>query len=1598
MALKTVIVGGGIGGCAAAIALHRAGADVTIYEAAPTLKEIGAGINIQAVAMGVLTDLGIPLESFHEPGQGDAIFTSAVEYFTPEGFFIASEAVGLKVGSAHPQLSAHRAKFHNTLVAECCRLLGEDKVILNSRFVQLERHEDHVVLHFENSTTKEPMAPVTCHFVVGADGLKSRLRGALLGDGDPRRQVQLAEVSRYTALRQRSLPNQTMDTSDIGQERVRVVTELPSGTPTAPTILATTSTATEITEGTTEGTEGTTVPRMSLPLVPLRLGQTRKELKFIHITKTGGTAIEDWAKAHGLLTCTPNGPYAGYDWFMVVRDPVERIVSEYYCPWTGTKTPETDTEDAFNKFVQRSLDGSRFLHPGSFQAMSEACQHCPELEGACSVHDHLDRSSVQHVLHFESLALDLARLLPSYGISFNGLPRKNAVGQKFNSSNLWPKTLKMIRAKYAADFENFNYTCHRYTGRMIYRGLCEVDDIHADGCTVSLCGDATGNFICYPISERLRQENRFLCNWGLCVLREHPGGEENWTSEAGLEEIRQELQNFGGNSFAGLTPLQMAERTEKIIGWSLFDRDPLKSFDFGNVTLLGDAAHPLLPYGSQGATQAIMDAEALGVSYQNAMAKGTGVRSDGQVATVQLEAGGLAGCHVAPVAGCGLAGAVVGSGKSLSVLDRDVMRRDLEKKYTGTVLTLSTLPSMSLLHAVYVQQQRKAWDWIPWKKIMSEKAASVVKGRRSVDAKDSFMEALAFGAGFYEEHWDKELSGAPFQVQNLLQIRAHAYSMVGACHLGSWALYINKFMEYYTKEAGEHFRFPNVSEAEEADQLALREIFSLCFSGASFDDAISTVDYAVAPSEAGSAPSVIEVDSYALKPKLVCSIVDGGGNGSSAVWLQPRVNLDILKPLRHRFCQLAGEHHVVQRPLQHVKLPADRPFFAAEEVLAWRFEVQSFLSQRNLACHTRIREHQPFVLDVWRALSLAMQDPDSVLPALLVEGVPTGIQSHIAPSGIWDEVAVADTEDVDLDIHLSPWPSGLADVELTKALIMKDVNAGHAFILQGGADEARQRWGTHVAAGRLGVVQASGRKPRLIGDGSISGANRACKIPERTRLPGLHGVQRFLSLPEAAGEAWMAFSFDVAGAHKQILIREADQGLTCFVLEDCWYVYRSCYFGAKFSAYWWARTGAWLTRMLHKFIYLRHGFWLYVDDGLLLVPKRIAPLIAATCIMFLCALGVPLSWRKLAFGSELVWIGWKFCFSSGTILLPEDKAAKIQDLLQWLLLYKGKVQRSSVEKLVGMLIWFTAGAPWLRPWLSAFYKLLQKPAAVTKLLLLEHFELLVAALDSQLTVGRDLPAADICKNWRLHSVANATVDSLRSPAIVAPRVQKGRVSCVLFNYDCSWTKVTKEAVHAAKFFSAVVQRHAPIPLRLLRLDACCLGAADAYATSRAAGIGGWWLPAGAAMGPESVLWFSMQLRAEDLPKWCAAPSLQTIIASLEALAQLVLLELRAREADFVAGTCLVQLGQLCDNEGTTAACIKWLTQKEPLCYILQVLGFVCAKRGVCLELTHVAGVRNVWADELSRGNIPAGFAACNRRHVDLLSLLQEPWCSSASST
>ena len=231
----------------------------------------------------------------------------------------------------------------------------------------------------------------------------------------------------------------------------------------------------------------------------------------------------------------------------------------------------------------------------------------------------------------------------------------------------------------------------------------------------------------------------------------------------------------------------------------------------------------------------------------------------------------------------------------------------------------------------------------------------------------------------------------------------------------------------------------------------------------------------------------------------------------------------------------------------------------------------------------------PVMFDMWRALGCLTGDVDYVLPKVLAEEVETGIVKPIVPSGVWDERAVdAAGDDCELRVFDAPWRSASEDVEFTKSLIMKDVEAGFAFILPGGEDEARARWGDHVAAGKLRVVRAPGRKPRLIGDGSVSGANGASCIPEKMRLPDLEGVQRFLSEADCA-EAWWLFSFDVQGAHKLVRVREDEQGFSIFVLDGVWYVYRSCYFGCRWAAYWFSRVGSWLVRLLHRFIWITHG-------------------------------------------------------------------------------------------------------------------------------------------------------------------------------------------------------------------------------------------------------------------------------------------------------------------------------------------------------------------------------------------------------------------------
>ena len=156
--------------------------------------------------------------------------------------------------------------------------------------------------------------------------------------------------------------------------------------------------------------------------------------------------------------------------------------------------------------------------------------------------------------------------------------------------------------------------------------------------------------------------------------------------------------------------------------------------------------------------------------------------------------------------------------------------------------------------------------------------------------------------------------------------------------------------------------------------------------------------------------------------------------------------------------------------------------------------------------------------------------------------------------------------------------------------------------------------------------------------------------------------------------------------------------------------------------------------------------------------------------------------------------------------------AKILGLLKPLCAAKAKVQRKHVEQVIGILIWYTTGASWLRPWLSTFYKLLYKPHAIPKKLSVQQFEQLRVVLGHDLSVRKPLPALDVDENWKLHSVCGSVVSSLNSQVLQAPRVHQGSVSVLFFSQNHPSTRTCEESAYAAKLFVKAVSFQAPFPL------------------------------------------------------------------------------------------------------------------------------------------------------------------------------------------
>jgi salicylate hydroxylase len=172
--MKVLIAGAGLGGLAAAAACLRRGIDVEVYEQAPELREVGAGVQISANGTGVLFALGLE-EGVRKWGV-HALDKEIRLWNTGQTWSLFSRLKPSSGGERYkyPMFMLHRGDLHAMLV-DLVQSLKPDAIRLNHRVKRFEGR----VLFFENGKT------ASGEVIVGADGLHSVIRKQLFGEAKP---------------------------------------------------------------------------------------------------------------------------------------------------------------------------------------------------------------------------------------------------------------------------------------------------------------------------------------------------------------------------------------------------------------------------------------------------------------------------------------------------------------------------------------------------------------------------------------------------------------------------------------------------------------------------------------------------------------------------------------------------------------------------------------------------------------------------------------------------------------------------------------------------------------------------------------------------------------------------------------------------------------------------------------------------------------------------------------------------------------------------------------------------------------------------------------------------------------------------------------------------------------------------------------------------------------------------------------------------------------------------------------------------------------------------------------------------------------------
>ena len=179
--MKALIIGGGIGGLVAAMELFRAGVEVEVFESVREIRPLGVGINLQPHSVKCLDELGA-MERLLDLG----VAMDEQAFFNSRGQHIWNEPRGAAAGYRWPQIGINRGELQVALLEMARERIGDARIHMGHHLVDFEGADgEGVVARFIDRATGLARPDVRGDFLIGADGIHSRVREKFFPDEGP---------------------------------------------------------------------------------------------------------------------------------------------------------------------------------------------------------------------------------------------------------------------------------------------------------------------------------------------------------------------------------------------------------------------------------------------------------------------------------------------------------------------------------------------------------------------------------------------------------------------------------------------------------------------------------------------------------------------------------------------------------------------------------------------------------------------------------------------------------------------------------------------------------------------------------------------------------------------------------------------------------------------------------------------------------------------------------------------------------------------------------------------------------------------------------------------------------------------------------------------------------------------------------------------------------------------------------------------------------------------------------------------------------------------------------------------------------------------